>query len=81
MKIGVLALQGAFIEHVQALRQLGAEAVELRQLPDLEQPLDGMVLLGGESTVQGKLLHELGMFAPLQKKKRRACRYWQPARV
>ena len=38
MKIGVLALQGAFIEHVQALRQLGAEAVELRQLPDLEQP-------------------------------------------
>ena len=68
MKIGVLALQGAFIEHVQALRQLGAEAVELRQLPDLEQPLDGIVLPGGESTVQGKLLHELGMFAPLQKK-------------
>ena len=48
MKIGVLALQGAFIEHVQALRQLGAEAVELRQLPDLEQPLDGIVLPGGE---------------------------------
>lgn len=68
MRIGVLALQGAFIEHVQALRQLGAEAVELRQLPDLEQPLDGIVLPGGESTVQGKLLHELGMFAPLQKK-------------
>ena len=68
MKIGVLALQGAFIEHVQALRQLGAEAVELRQLPDLEQPLDGIVLPDGESTVQGKLLHELGMFAPLQKK-------------
>lgn len=67
MKIGVLALQGAFIEHVQALRQLGAEAVELRQLPDLEQSLDGIVLPGGESTVQGKLLHELGMFAPLQK--------------
>lgn len=51
MRIGVLALQGAFIEHVQALRQLGAEAVELRQLPDLEQPLDGIVLPGGESTV------------------------------
>lgn len=61
MKIGVLALQGAFIEHVQALRQLGAEAVELRQLPDLEQPLDGIVLPGGESTVQGKLLHELAL--------------------
>lgn len=68
MRIGVLALQGAFIEHVQALRQLGVEAVELRQLPDLEQPLDGIVLPGGESTVQSKLLHELGMFAPLQKK-------------
>lgn len=67
MRIGVLALQGAFIEHVQALRQLGAEAVELRQLPDLEQHLDGIVLPGGESTVQGKLLHELGMFVPLQK--------------
>lgn len=63
MRIGVLALQGAFIEHVQALRQLGTEAVELRQLPDLEQPLDGIVLPGGESTVQGKLL-----FASLQKK-------------
>ena len=35
MRIGILALQGAFIEHVQALCQLGAEAVELRQLPDL----------------------------------------------
>lgn len=68
MKIGVLALQGAFIEHVQALRQLGAEAVELRQLPDLEQPLDGIVLPGGESTVQGKLLHELGMFGTAAEK-------------
>ena len=48
MRIGVLALQGAFIEHVQALQQLGVEAVELRQLPDLEQPLDGIVLPGGE---------------------------------
>lgn len=53
---------------MQALCQLGVEAVELRQLPDLEQPLDGIVLPGGESTVQGKLLHELGMFVPLQKK-------------
>ena len=68
MRIGVLALQGAFIEHIHALIQLGAECVELRQLADLEQPLDGVVLPGGESTVQGKLLHELGMFAPLQEK-------------
>ncbi len=68
MKIGVLALQGAFIEHIHALQKLGVETVELRQLADLEQPLDGLVLPGGESTVQGKLLHELGMFMPLQEK-------------
>ena len=68
MRIGVLALQGAFIEHIHALTQLGAECVELRQLADFEQPLDGVVLPGGESTVQGKLLQELGMFVPLQEK-------------
>lgn len=54
MRIGVLALQGAFIEHVQALCQLGVEAVELRQLPDLEQPLDGIVLPGGRKYGAGK---------------------------
>lgn len=68
MKIGVLALQGAFIEHINALQKLGVETVELRQLTDLGQKLDGVVLPGGESTVQGKLLHELGMFAPLREK-------------
>lgn len=68
MRIGVLALQGAFIEHVKTLQALGVETVELRQLKDLEQELDGLVLPGGESTVQGKLLRELGMFAPLREK-------------
>lgn len=68
MRIGVLALQGAFIEHRQALEALGVECVELRQLPDLVQQLDGLVLPGGESTVQGKLLHELGMFESLKQK-------------
>ncbi len=68
MKIGVLALQGAFIEHIHALQALGVEAIELRQLADLEKNLSGIVLPGGESTVQGKLLHELEMFASLQKK-------------
>ncbi len=68
MKIGVLALQGAFIEHIHAVQKLGVEAVELRQLADLEQQLDGVILPGGESTVQGKLLRELGMFEPLQGK-------------
>ena len=68
MRIGVLALQGAFIEHRQALEALGVECAELRQLPDLVQHLDGLVLPGGESTVQGKLLHELGMFESLKQK-------------
>ncbi len=66
MRIAVLAVQGAFIEHETVLRQLGAECLELRQLPDLQQGFDGLVLPGGESTVQGKLLRELGMFAPLR---------------
>ena len=62
MKIGVLALQGAFAEHEKILEQLGAECIELRQDRDLSEPYDALVLPGGESTVQGKLLKELGMF-------------------
>lgn len=65
-KIGVLALQGAFIEHIQVLQDLGAETVELRQAADLQQELTGLVLPGGESTVQGKLLHDLGMYDSLR---------------
>lgn len=68
MKIAVLAVQGAFIEHEKMLQALGAEVIELRKKADLEQSFDGIVLPGGESTVQGKLLKELGMFSYLQKK-------------
>ena len=53
MKIGVLAVQGAFIEHRKMLESLGAECVEIRQKADLEG-IQGIVLPGGESTVQGK---------------------------
>ena len=67
-KIGVLAVQGAFIEHIQVLSSLGVECVELRQAADLEQPLAGLVLPGGESTVQGKLLRDLDMYAALRVK-------------
>ena len=67
-KIGVLAVQGAFIEHIQVLQALGVECVELRQAADLAQPLAGLVLPGGESTVQGKLLRELGMYDALRAK-------------
>lgn len=59
-------MQGAFAEHIKRLSDLGAECIELRQLKDLDTKLDGLVLPGGESTVQGKLLHDLGMFEPLK---------------
>ena len=58
MKIGDLALQGAFIEHEKMLASLGAESFEIRQLKDIGQPMDGLIIPGGESTVQGKLLRE-----------------------
>lgn len=66
MRIGVLALQGAFIEHERMLSQLGADSFEIRQLRDLSQPMDGLIIPGGESTVQGKLLRELGMMEPVR---------------
>lgn len=62
MTIAVLAVQGAFIEHEKKLEQLGATCIELRKAEDLKQHYDGIVLPGGESTVQGKLIKELGMF-------------------
>ena len=62
MTIAVLAVQGAFIEHEKKLEKLGISCVELRKAEDLAQHYDGLVLPGGESTVQGKLLRELGMF-------------------
>ncbi len=65
LKIGVLAVQGAFIEHEQMIRRLGCSCVELRKASDLAA-LDGLILPGGESTVQGKLLKELGMLEPLK---------------
>ena len=68
IKIGVLAVQGAFAEHRTALEKLGVETFEIRQLRDLEQDFDGLILPGGESTVQGKLLHDLGLFEPLRER-------------
>ena len=68
MKIAVLAVQGAFIEHEKMLEKLGAQVIELRKTEDLIQDFDGLVFPGGESTVQGKLLQELSMYAPLKKK-------------
>lgn len=66
-RIGVLAVQGAFAEHVERLRRLGYEAVELRQRADVLRSLDGLVLPGGESTTQAKLLRDLGMIDPMKR--------------
>ena len=67
-RIGVLALQGAFIEHINVLNKLGAETFEIRQKSDLANvPIDGLVLPGGESTVMGKLLRELDLMDDVRK--------------
>lgn len=66
MKIGIFALQGAFIEHEHAFAKLGAETTEIRRRAHFTDGLDGIVLPGGESTVQGKLLREEGLLAPVK---------------
>lgn len=61
MKIGVIAVQGAFIEHEKMLAELGISSFEIRQNCDLNRSFDGFIIPGGESTVQGKLLKELNL--------------------
>lgn len=69
-KIGILALQGAFAEHEQVLNSLSAQTVQIRNRQDWEahSDLDGLILPGGESTVMGKLLHDLDLFEPIKAK-------------
>jgi len=66
MIIGILAVQGAFIEHAKALSKLKVETFEIRQKKDLTKPMDGLILPGGESTAMGLLLHDLDMFDTLK---------------
>jgi 5'-phosphate synthase pdxT subunit len=65
-RVGVLALQGDFREHIHVLRRLGAETCEVR-LPQHLVGLDGLILPGGESTTVGKLAGEYGLLDPLRK--------------
>ena len=65
MKIGILALQGAFLEHAEKLRELGVEAAEAR-LPRHLDDLDGLIIPGGESTTIGKLAASYGLIEPLR---------------
>jgi pyridoxal 5'-phosphate synthase pdxT subunit len=67
MKIGVLALQGAFIEHIEVIRRLHAETQEVR-LPRELDGLDGLIIPGGESTTILKLVHDYGLFHLLKEK-------------
>ena len=67
MRIAVLALQGAFAEHEQMLHRLGIETFQVRQLADWNQPKNGLIIPGGESTTQGKLLRDLGLFDPIRR--------------
>ena len=64
MKIGILALQGAFAEHAKVLDKLGVTGVEIRNLDDFQKyqsDLSGLILPGGESTTMGKLLRDQQM--------------------
>lgn len=65
MKIGVLALQGDFSEHISMLKRLGVETVEVRLPAQLDQ-LDGLIMPGGESTTIGKLAVAYGLMEPLR---------------
>jgi 5'-phosphate synthase pdxT subunit len=66
MKIGVLALQGDFAEHIAILERIGIEACQVR-LPDHLEALDGLIIPGGESTTIGKLAHDFNLIEPLKK--------------
>lgn len=65
MRIGVLALQGDFAEHVVMLRRLGVEGIEVR-LPEHLVDVDGLIIPGGESTTIGKLATRWGLMDPLR---------------
>lgn len=66
MKIGVLALQGAFIEHEKMLEKLNVEYFEIRKKEDILKEMDGIILPGGESTTMGRLLKDLDIFEELK---------------
>jgi len=65
MKIGVLALQGAFIEHIHILQQLGADTTEVRLPADLKD-MDGLIIPGGESTSILKIMGDFGLMQPIK---------------
>ena len=61
MKIGVLAMQGAYAEHISILKSLEVYTVEIRNKEDLKE-IDGLIIPGGESTTMGKLIRALDIY-------------------
>ena len=74
-KVGVLALQGAFVEHVAALRCLGVEAVLVR-LPKQLEGLDGLIIPGGESTTMTRLMKSYELVEPIKELARESKPIW-----
>lgn len=65
MKIGILSLQGGVAEHLNHIKELGCEAIEVKKLENLKD-INGLILPGGESTTIGKILRERNMIIPLR---------------
>ena len=66
MKIAVLAVQGAFAEHQNLLARMDVESIPLREAADLERDFDGLILPGGDSEVQSKLMRQRGLMEPIR---------------
>lgn len=73
--IGVLALQGDFAEHINVLRRLGVDAVEVR-LPEQLHGLDGLIIPGGESTTMARLMERWALLEPIRERARRGMAVW-----
>ncbi len=75
MKVGVLALQGAFREHIYSLEALGVGAVAVR-LPEQLDDLAGLIVPGGESTAIAKLMESYGFYEPVRERYREGMAVW-----
>ena len=75
LRVGVLAMQGDFREHIDHLRTVGAEAVEVRTEAELDA-VDGLIIPGGESTTIARLLIAFGLMEPLRRRIRGGMPVW-----
>jgi pyridoxal 5'-phosphate synthase pdxT subunit len=75
MRMGVLALQGAFREHIQMLGAIGVAASEVRK-PEQLSGLDGLIIPGGESTTIGKIATAYGLIEPIERLARAGLPIW-----